>query len=285
MSESLDILDLYLKKLQNNKLLTREEELELARLAKEGTEEERKRAREILILSNLRLVVSIVKKYSNRVFLFLDLIQEGNLSLIHSLDKFEWKLGYKFSTYATWWIKQAVVKAMSDHWQLMNLPVHVVEKLNKLKKIYRRLQQEKGKPPTEEELAKEMNMSVEKIKELLALFKKPIFLDDEVSEDTSYKDIITDSRTQTPEEETLEKQAKQKLDEVLSILTDEEKTVIIKRFGLDGEEPQSFNRIAKQIGRDLKTVKKIEARALNKLRQAIKTKDLEDLFKSLLNKR
>ncbi len=268
-----DSVEWYLKKLKDKKVLTREEEQELLRIMKEGDEEERKKAREILILANLRLVVSIVKKYTSRVLLFLDLVQEGNLALMHSLEKFEYKYGFKFSTYATWWIRQAVNRAMADYFHLTKLPVHVLEQFNKFKKVYARLREDLKREPTFDELAKKLNITVDKVREYYNLMNTPVSTDEKIGEDSELADFI--KADYSVEKNVMRKFLEEQLEEILKVLTPQEREVIELRFGLRGEEPLSFRKVAERMGISASTVRRVEARALEKLRKEARKRDIE----------
>ncbi|MDD5089753.1 MAG: sigma-70 family RNA polymerase sigma factor [Candidatus Wallbacteria bacterium] len=264
----------YLNFLDKQHLLSAEEERELARRYRDEADEE---AKKLLIQANLRLVVSIAKKFSNRGILFLDLIQEGNLGLIKSVEKFEYRLGYKFSTYATWWIKQAITRALFEKFKLIRIPNHVVDQISQLRRIREQLAQNLGHKPTAEELALELNCSVPKIKELTSLMNEPVSLDVPVGDDEgSLLGDFVESGMITPEEEVFDKVLKDQIDKALKTLSPKEREVIIWRFGLNDGEPLTLEEIGKKLAVTRERVRQIEDKALKKLRRLSHREKLTD---------
>ena len=259
-----DMVKLYLKDIAPLSLLKQDQELRLAVMIEDGDKD----ARSKLIQANLRLVVSIAKKYTNRGILFLDLIQEGNIGLIKSIEKFEYKLGFKFSTYATWWIKQAITRAIADQSRLIRMPVHIVELINKFKKISRRLFSKLGREPKVEELAVEMDCEPQKILEIKELMLDPLSLDMSVGdEESTMGSFIEDKDSKSPEEQVFVQMLRSQIARVLNELNDKEQVVIKKRFGLDDGIPRTLEEIGHYLQMTRERVRQIEERAILKLRK------------------
>ena len=259
-----DPVRMYLKEIGKVPLLTAEEEIELAKRMELGDEEAKKRLAE----ANLRLVVSIAKRYVGRGMLFLDLIQEGNLGLIKAVEKFDYRKGYKFSTYATWWIRQAITRAIADQARTIRIPVHMVETINKLIRVSRQLLQELGREPTPEEIAEEMNMPVERVREILKISQEPVSLETPIGEeeDSHLGDFIQDDNVPVPADAAAFTLLKEQLVEVLSTLTDREQKVLRLRFGLDDGRARTLEEVGKEFNVTRERIRQIEAKALRKLR-------------------
>lgn len=259
-----DMVKLYLKDIAPLSLLKQDQEQRLAVMIEDGDKD----ARSKLIQANLRLVVSIAKKYTNRGILFLDLIQEGNIGLIKSIEKFEYKLGFKFSTYATWWIKQAITRAIADQSRLIRMPVHIVELINKFKKISRRLFSKLGREPKAEELAVEMDCEPQKILEIKELMLDPLSLDMSIGdEESTMGSFIEDKDSKSPEEQVFVQMLRNQIARVLNELNDKEQVVIKKRFGLDDGIPRTLEEIGHYLQMTRERVRQIEERAILKLRK------------------
>lgn len=271
-----DHVKMYLKEIGKVNLLTAEEELDLARRMSEGDEEAKKRLAE----ANLRLVVSIAKRYVGRGMMFLDLIQEGNLGLIKAVDKFDYTKGYKFSTYATWWIRQAITRAIADQARTIRIPVHMVETINKLVRVSRQLVQELGREPTHEELARELNMSVEKVREISKISQEPVSLETPIGEeeDSHLGDFIPDDDAPAPSEAASFVLLKEQLTEVLKTLTPREGKVLRLRFGLDDGRQRTLEEVGKEFDVTRERIRQIEAKALRKLRHPSRSKKLKDFL-------
>lgn len=271
-----DHVKMYLKEIGKVDLLTAEEEFDLAKRMSEGDEEAKKRLAE----ANLRLVVSIAKRYLGRGMLFLDLIQEGNLGLIKAVDKFDYTKGYKFSTYATWWIRQAITRAIADQARTIRIPVHMVETINKLVRVSRQLVQELGREPTHEELAKELNMSVEKVREISKISQEPVSLETPIGEeeDSHLGDFIPDDDAPAPSEAASFVLLKEQLTEVLKTLTPREGKVLRLRFGLDDGRQRTLEEVGKEFDVTRERIRQIEAKALRKLRHPSRSKKLKDFL-------
>lgn len=271
-----DHVKMYLKEIGKVNLLTAEEEFNLAKRMSEGDEEAKKRLAE----ANLRLVVSIAKRYVGRGMLFLDLIQEGNLGLIKAVDKFDYTKGYKFSTYATWWIRQAITRAIADQARTIRIPVHMVETINKLVRVSRQLVQELGREPTHEELAKELNMSVEKVREISKISQEPVSLETPIGEeeDSHLGDFIPDDDAPAPSEAASFVLLKEQLSEVLKTLTPREGKVLRLRFGLDDGRQRTLEEVGKEFDVTRERIRQIEAKALRKLRHPSRSKKLKDFL-------
>jgi len=270
--EPLDPVNSYLVEISKIPLLTKEEEYELAKKMREGTPEEKAKARKKLIESNLRLVVSIAKKYIGQGLLFLDLIQEGNLGLIKAAEKFDYKKGWRFSTYATWWIRQAITRALADQSRTIRVPVHMVENINKLKKTTRQLMQKLGREPTDEEIAKEMGISVKKVEDFKRVAQVPISLETPVGddEDTRLADFVEDKSILSPEEETIKNCSNEELLELLKFLPERERDIIKLRFGLGGEVPHTLEEVGAKFNVTRERIRQIESKAIRRLKQLMK---------------
>jgi RNA polymerase primary sigma factor len=269
-----DPVRMYLKEIGRVPLLTAEEERELAIRMEQGDEEAKKK----LCESNLRLVVSIAKRYLNRGLSFLDLIQEGNLGLIKAVDKFDYRKGYKFSTYATWWIRQAITRSIADQARTIRIPVHMVETINKLIRISRQLLQEYGREPTTAEIAKEMGISEEKVREIKKISQDPVSLETPIGEeeDSHLGDFIPDDDVPAPVEAAAYSMLKEQLMEVLDTLSEREKKVLMLRFGLEDGRPRTLEEVGKEFNVTRERIRQIEAKALRKLRHPSRSKKLKD---------
>ena len=269
-----DPVRMYLKEIGKVPLLSAEEEIELAKKMEQGDENAKKRLAE----ANLRLVVSIAKRYVGRGMLFLDLIQEGNLGLIKAVEKFDYRKGYKFSTYATWWIRQAITRAIADQARTIRIPVHMVETINKLIRVSRQLLQELGREPTPEEIAKEMDMSVERVREILKISQEPVSLETPIGEeeDSHLGDFIQDDNVPVPADAAAFTLLKEQLVEVLSTLTDREQKVLRLRFGLDDGRARTLEEVGKEFNVTRERIRQIEAKALRKLRHPSRSRKLKD---------
>ena len=269
-----DPVRMYLKEIGKVPLLTAEEEIELAKRMELGDQEAKKRLAE----ANLRLVVSIAKRYVGRGMLFLDLIQEGNLGLIKAVEKFDYRKGYKFSTYATWWIRQAITRAIADQARTIRIPVHMVETINKLIRVSRQLLQELGREPTPEEIAEEMNMTVDRVREILKISQEPVSLETPIGEeeDSHLGDFIQDDNVPVPADAAAFTLLKEQLVEVLSTLTDREQKVLRLRFGLDDGRARTLEEVGKEFNVTRERIRQIEAKALRKLRHPSRSRKLKD---------
>ncbi|MBE6033813.1 MAG: RNA polymerase sigma factor RpoD [Clostridiales bacterium] len=269
-----DPVRMYLKEIGKVPLLSADEEIELAKKMEQGDEEAKKR----LCEANLRLVVSIAKRYVGRGMLFLDLIQEGNLGLIKAVDKFDWRKGYKFSTYATWWIRQAITRSIADQARTIRIPVHMVETINKLIRISRQLLQEYGREPSPEEIAKEMDISEEKVREILKIAQEPVSLETPIGEeeDSHLGDFIPDEDVPAPAEAAAFSMLKEQLVEVLDTLTEREQKVLKLRFGLEDGRARTLEEVGKRFDVTRERIRQIEAKALRKLRHPSRSKKLKD---------
>ena len=269
-----DPVRMYLKEIGKVPLLTADEEVELAKRMEQGDEEAKRK----LCEANLRLVVSIAKKYVGRGMLFLDLIQEGNLGLIKAVDKFDWTKGYKFSTYATWWIRQAITRSIADQARTIRIPVHMVETINKLIRISRQLLQEEGREPTPDEIAAEMGITVEKVREIQKIAQEPVSLETPIGEeeDSHLGDFIPDDDAPAPAEAAAFSMLKDQLEEVLSTLTEREQKVLKLRFGIDDGRARTLEEVGKEFDVTRERIRQIEAKALRKLRHPTRRKKLED---------
>ena len=271
-----DHVRMYLKEIGKVPLLSTDDEVELARLMSEGDEAAKKRLTE----ANLRLVVSIAKRYVGRGMLFLDLIQEGNLGLIKAVEKFDYSKGYKFSTYATWWIRQAITRAIADQARTIRIPVHMVETINKLIRVSRQLLQELGRDPQPEEIAKEMNMSVDKVREIMKIAQEPVSLETPIGEeeDSHLGDFSPDDDAPAPSELASFMLLKEQLMGVLDTLTSREEKVLRLRFGLDDGRPRTLEEVGKVFNVTRERIRQIEAKALRKLRHPSRSKKLKDFL-------
>ena len=269
-----DPVRMYLKEIGKVSLLSADEEIELAKRMEKGDEAAKKRLAE----ANLRLVVSIAKRYVGRGMLFLDLIQEGNLGLIKAVEKFDYRKGYKFSTYATWWIRQAITRAIADQARTIRIPVHMVETINKLTRVSRQLLQELGREPTPEEIAEEMDMPVDRVREILKISQEPVSLETPIGEeeDSHLGDFIQDDNVPVPADAAAFTLLKEQLVEVLSTLTDREQKVLRLRFGLDDGRARTLEEVGKEFNVTRERIRQIEAKALRKLRHPSRSRKLKD---------
>ena len=269
-----DPVRMYLKEIGKVPLLTAEEEISLAKRMENGDESAKKRLAE----ANLRLVVSIAKRYVGRGMLFLDLIQEGNLGLIKAVEKFDYRKGYKFSTYATWWIRQAITRAIADQARTIRIPVHMVETINKLIRVSRQLLQELGREPQPEEIAEEMNMSVDRVREILKISQEPVSLETPIGEeeDSHLGDFIQDDNVPVPADAAAFTLLKEQLVEVLGTLTEREQKVLRLGFGLDDGRARTLEEVGKEFNVTRERIRQIEAKALRKLRHPSRSRKLKD---------
>ena len=269
-----DPVRMYLKEIGKVSLLSADEEIDLAKRMEKGDEAAKKRLAE----ANLRLVVSIAKRYVGRGMLFLDLIQEGNLGLIKAVEKFDYRKGYKFSTYATWWIRQAITRAIADQARTIRIPVHMVETINKLIRVSRQLLQELGREPTPEEIAEEMDMPVDRVREILKISQEPVSLETPIGEeeDSHLGDFIQDDNVPVPADAAAFTLLKEQLVEVLSTLTDREQKVLRLRFGLDDGRARTLEEVGKEFNVTRERIRQIEAKALRKLRHPSRSRKLKD---------
>ena len=269
-----DPVRMYLKEIGKIKLLTMDEELKLADRINAGDEE----AKTILAEANLRLVVSIAKRYVGRGMQFLDLIQEGNIGLMKAVEKFDVTKGYKFSTYATWWIRQAITRAIADQARTIRVPVHMVETINKLSRIQRQLTLELNREPSEEELAKKMGMSIDKVREIYKISQEPVSLETPIGEedDSHLGDFIKDERNVSPEEYATNEMLKDEIASVLLTLTEREEKVIRLRFGLEDGKARTLEEVGQMFGVTRERIRQIEAKALRKLRHPSRSRKLKD---------
>ena len=269
-----DPVRMYLKEIGKVPLLSAEEEIDLAQRMEEGDEEAKKRLAE----ANLRLVVSIAKRYVGRGMLFLDLIQEGNLGLIKAVEKFDYRKGYKFSTYATWWIRQAITRAIADQARTIRIPVHMVETINKLIRVSRQLLQELGREPSPEEISESMNMPVERVREILKISQEPVSLETPIGEeeDSHLGDFIQDDNVPVPADAAAFTLLKEQLGDVLETLTEREQMVLRLRFGLDDGRARTLEEVGKEFKVTRERIRQIEAKALRKLRHPSRSRKLKD---------
>lgn len=271
-----DPVRMYLKEIGKIPLLTAEEEVELAKRMEQGDTEAKRK----LIESNLRLVVSIAKKYIGRGMLFLDLIQEGNLGLIRAVEKFDYRKGYKFSTYATWWIRQAITRAIADQARTIRIPVHMVETINKVLRVSRQLVQELGREPTIEEIAKAIDMPPEKVEEILKVAQEPVSLETPIGEeeDSHLGDFIEAKDIPSPADAAAKQLLREQLEAVLNTLSKREREVLKLRFGLEDGRPSTLEEVGKRFGVTRERIRQIEAKALRKLRHPTRSKKLKDFL-------
>jgi RNA polymerase primary sigma factor len=271
-----DPVRMYLKEIGRVPLLSADEEIELATRIEQNDEEAKRRLAE----ANLRLVVSIAKRYVGRGMLFLDLIQEGNMGLIKAVEKFDYRKGFKFSTYATWWIRQAITRAIADQARTIRIPVHMVETINKLIRVQRQLLQDLGREPTPEEVANEMDFSPEKVREILKIAQEPVSLETPIGEedDSHLGDFIEDQDALAPSDAAAYELLKEQLEGVLDTLTDREENVLRLRFGLDDGRTRTLEEVGKVFGVTRERIRQIEAKALRKLRHPSRSKQLKDFL-------
>ncbi len=271
-----DPVRMYLKEIGKISLLTLDEEMELSARIVAGDEE----AKNKLAESNLRLVVSIAKRYVGRGMLFLDLIQEGNIGLMKAVEKFDAGKGYKFSTYATWWIRQAITRAIADQARTIRVPVHMVETINRLSRFQRQLTLELNREPTEEELAKKMHLSLDKVREVIKIAQEPVSLETPIGEedDSHLGDFVKDERTMSPEEYTVHELLKDEISDVLLTLTEREEQVLRLRFGLDDGSSKTLEEVGQMFGVTRERIRQIEAKALRKLRHPSRSRKLKDFL-------
>lgn len=275
-SKITDPVRMYLKEIGRIPLLTREEEIMLAQKTEMGDLQSKAK----LVNSNLRLVVSIAKKYIGRGMTFLDLIQEGNKGLIRAVEKYDWTKGFKFSTYATWWIRQAITRAIADQARTIRIPVHMVETINKLIRISRKLMQDLGREPSPEEIGKVMEIAPDKVREILKISQKTTSLETPIGDDDDsfLGDFIPDERQMSPYDATSRRLLKQNIDEVLQALSDREAKVLKMRFGLDSHNPMTLEEVGRQFGVTRERIRQIEAKALRKLKHPSRRKKLQDFL-------
>ncbi|CAG9608129.1 RNA polymerase sigma factor RpoD [Pseudoneobacillus rhizosphaerae] len=271
-----DPVRMYLKEIGRVDLLSGEEEISLAERIEEGDEEAKRRLAE----ANLRLVVSIAKRYVGRGMLFLDLIQEGNMGLIKAVEKFDYRKGFKFSTYATWWIRQAITRAIADQARTIRIPVHMVETINKLIRVQRQLLQDLGREPSPEEIAEDMDLTPDKVREILKIAQEPVSLETPIGEedDSHLGDFIEDQDATSPSEHAAYELLKEQLEDVLDTLTDREENVLRLRFGLDDGRTRTLEEVGKVFGVTRERIRQIEAKALRKLRHPSRSKRLKDFL-------
>ncbi|WP_428909157.1 RNA polymerase sigma factor RpoD [Niallia sp. Krafla_26] len=271
-----DPVRMYLKEIGRVNLLSAEEEVNLALKIEQGDEEAKRRLAE----ANLRLVVSIAKRYVGRGMLFLDLIQEGNMGLIKAVEKFDYRKGFKFSTYATWWIRQAITRAIADQARTIRIPVHMVETINKLVRVQRQLLQDLGREPTPEEIGEDMDLSPEKVREILKIAQEPVSLETPIGEedDSHLGDFIEDHEATSPSDHAAYELLKEQLEDVLDTLTDREENVLRLRFGLDDGRTRTLEEVGKVFGVTRERIRQIEAKALRKLRHPSRSKRLKDFL-------
>lgn len=271
-----DPVRMYLKEIGRVNLLSAKDEISLAQRIESGNEE----AKRDLAEANLRLVVSIAKRYVGRGMLFLDLIQEGNMGLIKAVEKFDYRKGYKFSTYATWWIRQAITRAIADQARTIRIPVHMVETINKLIRVQRQLLQDLGRDPTPEEIAQDMELTPDKVREILKIAQEPVSLETPIGEedDSHLGDFIEDQEATSPSDHAAYELLKEQLEDVLDTLTDREENVLRLRFGLDDGRTRTLEEVGKVFGVTRERIRQIEAKALRKLRHPSRSKRLKDFM-------
>lgn len=271
-----DSVRMYLREIGTIPLLSAEDEVELAKRMETGD----KSAKEQLIEANLRLVVSVAKRFTGRGLSFLDLIQEGNLGLMRAVEKFDYTKGYKFSTYATWWIKQAVTRAIADQARTIRLPVHLVETSNRIARSQRRLTEELGHEPTVKDIAEDLDMPIEKVSEILQASRDSTSLDTPVGdeEDANLSDFVADNSTVEPERNAISVLLRDQIDELLNDLTEREKQVIVMRYGLDGGQPHTLEEVGEVFHVTRERIRQIEAKALRKLRNPVRSRKIRDFL-------
>ena len=287
--DAIDLLDgigtedpvrMYLKEIGTVPLLTAEEEIELAKMKAEGDEKQRTRAKERLVEANLRLVVSIAKRYTGRGMSFLDLVQEGNLGLIKGVEKFDYTKGYKLSTYATWWIRQSVTRALADQARTIRVPVHMVETINKMSKMQRKLTLEYGYEPSVAELAKALDMTEEKVMEIMQIAREPASLETPMGEedDSNLGDFVADGNAVTPEGNVESVMLREHIQTLLEDLKERERQVIVLRFGLEDGHPRTLEEVGKEFNVTRERIRQIEAKALRKLRNPVRSRRIRDFL-------
>lgn len=287
--DAIDLLDgigtedpvrMYLKEIGTVPLLTAEEEIELAKMKAEGDERQRTRAKERLVEANLRLVVSIAKRYTGRGMSFLDLVQEGNLGLIKGVEKFDYTKGYKLSTYATWWIRQSVTRALADQARTIRVPVHMVETINKMSKMQRKLTLEYGYEPSTAELAKALDMTEEKVMEIMQIAREPASLETPIGEedDSNLGDFVADGNAVTPEGNVESVMLREHIQTLLEDLKERERQVIVLRFGLEDGHPRTLEEVGKEFNVTRERIRQIEAKALRKLRNPVRSRRIRDFL-------
>ena len=271
-----DPVRMYLKEIGRIPLLSSEEEIELAKRMEEGDEEAKKKLSE----ANLRLTVSIAKRYSGRGMQFLDLIQEGNLGLIKAVEKFDYRKGYKFSTYATWWIRQSITRAIADQARTIRIPVHMVETMNRVNRTSRRLLQEYGREPTPEEIAEAMNLPVERVLEISKISQEPVSLETPIGEeeDSHFGDYIQDEHIPVPADEAAHTLLREQLEKVMDTLSEREQKVLALRFGLEDGKPHTLEEVGREFQVTRERIRQIEAKALRKLRHPTRSRKLRDFL-------
>ena len=275
-----DPVRMYLKEIGKVPLLSKEKELELSKIIESGTESEKEQAKKDLAEANLRLVVSIAKRYVGRGMLFLDLIQEGNMGLIKAVEKFDYSKGFKFSTYATWWIRQAITRAIADQARTIRIPVHMVETINKLIRISRQLLQDKGREPLPEEIAEKMGVPVERVREIMKIAQEPVSLETPIGEeeDSHLGDFIEDQEAIAPDDAASFILLKEQIEDVFSCLTDRERKVLYLRFGLKDGRPRTLEEVGQHFNVTRERIRQIEGKALSKLRNWGKREKIKDFL-------
>ncbi len=275
-----DILQMYLKDVGRTKMLSQEEEIQLGKIIKEKRGREKERAKQKLVSANLRLVVSIAKKYTGHGVLFMDLVQEGALGLIRAAEKFDYKKGYKFSTYATWWVKQTMIRAISNTSRLIRIPVHMQDKIRKYKRAYSNFSFKEGREPSDEEMMEITGFDKKKLKLIKnSLMKEPISLDTPVTEDLTIEDYITDKSYKSPENITSKNMLLNGMDELMSYLNQKEKEIISCRFGINNEDYKTLEQIGQNMGYSKERIRQLETGALEKLRGADELKHFKDYIR------
>ncbi|MGN1125310.1 MAG: RNA polymerase sigma factor RpoD/SigA [Candidatus Gastranaerophilaceae bacterium] len=279
ISKDDDLLQMYLKDIGKTKLLSTNEELFLGQKIKEGTKEEANIAKKKLVQSNLRLVISIAKRYIGQGVLFMDLVQEGSIGLIRAAEKFDYTKSFKFSTYATWWIKQTIIRAISNHSRSIRIPVHMMDKIRKYKKAVLDLSFELNREPNEKEIALKLDISIKRVQSIKkAIMKEPISLDTPVTEDLNIQDYIPDLSYKSPDEQAQKNCLKSSMPELLRILEDREKMILYYRFGLDGEKAKTLGELGKILGFSKERIRQLEYVAIKKLRES----DLTNSYKCFI---
>lgn len=275
-----DILQMYLKDIGKKKMLKNAQELEIAKIIKEGSPKEAKKAKEKLIQANLRLVVSIAKKYTGQGVLFMDLVQEGSLGLIKAAEKFDYTKGFKFSTYATWWIRQTIIRAIANHSKTIRIPVHMSEKIRLYKRIHTQLAAQLNHEPTDNELAEKMKIPQDKLHQIQrAMNREPMSLDMPIGDEINLEDYIPDDETKTPDTKIEKNLLKSDIEEILKILTDREQLILKNRFGLGNSKVNTLEELGSKLGFSKERIRQIEEKAVRKLRFAPEARHLRDYIK------